>query len=238
MSSRRCRRALDEERVQSRKSGNPDTPLVVTFRVHDRITSAVADGKIREAIRAADERIVRLSERCLVFTKANGELDEKKNLEWQNFLEEQERLVPKLDEGNVLSVLASAAVSVEKAGLLRTLARGAYEKKRKRESSADAARDYIARMQKVHRLGDDTIRSFARYLRAFQTNQISKQTVVDAVQTLLKGCPDLIDDFYKFLPPDRPPKDHALGWIIPGATMTVSQSTANKLHALFAYHPL
>ncbi|KAJ8600167.1 hypothetical protein CTAYLR_001933 [Chrysophaeum taylorii] len=201
------------------------------------IADADRPSDLEEIIKAADDRIKGLPESSLVWTKANGELDARRNAEWQDLCADNEvRLVAfgavqskreaavvRCRASNVLDVLATAAVAVDRTELISTLATASYEaavaarvqpaktlkvrrreSKRGHESSAVAAREYIARMQNVHKLSEDTIRAFARHLRAFQAAEISKERVTEEVAALLEGCPDLVKDFHKFLPTDAP----------------------------------
>ena len=76
------------------------------------------------------------------------------------------------------------------------------------QSSVEAAKQYIERMQNVHEVDTKVILSFARCLKAFHENRISRDTVTETVTDLLKDYPDLIRDFYKFLPKQKKTTDN------------------------------
>ena len=95
------------------------------------------------------------------------------------------------------------------------------------QSENAAAREYIGRMQHVHRLDASVIARFASELKDYQDGRGDKDAIVRRVHGLLAGYPDLIRDFYNFLPPgDRAAARAAVDRPPPGARGPYGQQPA------------
>lgn len=175
------------------------------------------------AARAADARIQQVPEANLIYTTRDGEPDLRKTREWQRVVAEEARLLasfggarpssakrqtppprqkPKRARAeNALHRLASRGPKPGPARLKR-LARATYDAGPAPAKPTDV-RDYIRRMQQVHKLAAGTIATFAGLLKHYQSKRPflrQRDGQVLAIFNLLKGFPDLVNDFYQFLP--------------------------------------